>query len=186
MRRALTLLLPVVVLAMGTPTVAAGAEPFNAALESEYRAALQAWGVAGEPIRCSSVDRSVVPMAELQANGRATQPEPGALVPCVLLIAAEVRPCDLTEVMLHEVGHLLGYSHSDNPASIMYNDASRQGYRCWLEGIERERSAIVNQQAKCRRFRPGPRYRWCWVRAREWRRVMNSHMAQGPALPTIP
>lgn len=108
-----------VTLAVAAP---ASAAPFTPELDRAYNVATEFWHKT--PTNCTSLDREIVPDEAMpdEAEGWATiATEP---TPCVLYIRRTLaeprwfeRAC---AVMLHEVGHLLGYEHSADPANVMY------------------------------------------------------------------
>jgi Matrixin len=108
---------------------AANAEPFTPELEADYTAALAWWGVASPP-QCTSVTEELLPTdpfesedQEVDAAMAATEPDPGELVPCTVYgfkdVLQAASPCMKEAFSRHEVGHLLGKSHSADPDSIM-------------------------------------------------------------------
>jgi hypothetical protein len=109
----------VVPLALAAP---AGAAPFTPELERAYNTALRFWHT--EPGNCTSLGREIVADAAMpeETEGWATiATEP---TPCVLYVQRTLaaprnfeRAC---AVMIHEVGHLLGYEHSADPRNVMY------------------------------------------------------------------
>jgi hypothetical protein len=110
-------------IALFLPATAA-AEPFTPELETDYAAALSWWGVESPP-QCATVTFEQLwtapPGSEIL--GFATTPEPGqADLACELIIyAGEVQPgCQRENIVRHEVGHLTGRHHSDDPQNIMY------------------------------------------------------------------
>lgn len=98
---------------------AANAAPFTPELEMAYNLAIARWG---QPTNCMSIELAIVPDDLTEYEGQATQPsEP---MPCELWIIRRLaaprmfgRACS---VIFHEVGHLNGVGHSDDPHSLMY------------------------------------------------------------------
>jgi hypothetical protein len=95
-------------------------------LEAEYPAALAWWGVTSAP-QCGSIELLTGPVdpwgtGDGGTGGIATEPAPGETnVRCVLWIKSEgLTPCEATEAIRHEVGHLLGHGHSPDINNIMY------------------------------------------------------------------
>ncbi len=107
----------------------AQAEPFTPTYEAEYAAALAFWGVSSPP-QCEEVRLSVLPTdtgATIAGDGgaaEATQPPPGVTYEwCELKVFADNFPtgaCLQQVTMDHEVGHLLGYGHSEDITNVMY------------------------------------------------------------------
>lgn len=108
----------------------AAAAPFPPRLNFAYDLATAYWGE--QPVACATLDRQIVPPGSLgnpfigAISGRATQVPPGAApesVNCFLYIdRAYAEPIIfdlLCAVMVHNVGHLLGYEHSPDPHSVM-------------------------------------------------------------------
>lgn len=141
--RSLTVSLAVL-LALAAPARAA---PFTPELERAYSTALRFWHTT--PSNCKSLDREIVADAAMpeQAEGWATiADEP---TPCVLWLRRTLagprwieRAC---AVLIHEVGHLLGYQHSADPANVMYPEVTFIPGTCSRLGLRelnrRERAA---------------------------------------------
>lgn len=117
-------------IAMAVPATAQAA-PFPPRLNFAYSLAIDYWGQT--PQACASIDKQIVPAGSLgnplsgfAISGRATQPSddaPPASVNCILWIdRAYAEPIIfdlLCAVMVHNVGHLLGKEHSEDPADVM-------------------------------------------------------------------
>lgn len=137
----------VVYLAAATPCSAA---PFTPELERAYDTAVRFWHV--EPSNCESLDREIVDDAAMpeEAEGWATiANEP---TPCILYLRRTlakpimwVRACG---VLIHEVGHLLGFEHSDDPANVMYPALVKVPPLCFRVGLREE-----NRRERARRTR---------------------------------
>lgn len=97
-------------------TASAQARPFEAPEEAAYTEAVAWWGE--EPTLCGMVDKAVEPTSG--DWGFATQPDAPEPT-CFLRIDPEVLGWYgmLCAVMRHEVGHLLGHGHVDDPTNIM-------------------------------------------------------------------
>lgn len=109
----------VIVLVGATP---ASAAPFTPELDRAYNVAVEFWHTA--PSNCTSLDREIVPDAMMPEGAEGWATIPARPTPCVLYIRRTLaaprwfeRAC---AVMIHEVGHLLGYQHSADPANVMY------------------------------------------------------------------
>lgn len=114
--------LAAVVLALLVLCAPARAAPFTPELQRAYSAAVGWWGET--PTNCTSLDREIVDDAAMpeEAEGWATVAT--VPTPCVLYIDRTLavprwfeRAC---AVMIHEVGHLLGYEHSTDLRNVMY------------------------------------------------------------------
>lgn len=150
-------------LGLGAPS--ASASIWTDEDEKVYQEALAYWGVTSPPL-CSSVTRSIDDLPDGIA-GQATQP--GWLQPCTLQIDAAVEPCGKAVVMRHEVGHLLGYGHSEY--GVMAPVASIEG--CWFEVIDMRPyyAMIKRKKAKCRRLDGRAAKRTCWQEVKFFKRV---------------
>jgi len=125
---------------------AVNAAPFTPELNFAYRLAVEHWG---EPTGCITVDAEIVPDAFGKANefrGWATMPAPGEQTNCILDIIRELaKPSYFgaaCAVIFHEVGHLTGHDHSNDPHSIMYPEVTFAPSACsramlWLMNHER-------------------------------------------------
>jgi hypothetical protein len=119
--------------AMAAPAAAA---PFTPQMDYAYRLALQHWGA--EPTGCTSIDFEIVDDMP-DREGEATQPDPGERIPCHMYIGRKlasppwfIRMC---AVVRHEVGHLLGFGHSEDPRSIMYPEVTLLPAQCWTASL---------------------------------------------------
>lgn len=148
-------------------TSSANAAPLTAALEADYQRALVAWGAPAGPPQCTSVEQAVATSTEIDALGRATQPPPGWSGPCVYWIAAGLSPCEQWAVSLHEVGHLTGHGHTDDPRDPMYV-AGDYAYLCTLRDVDRLERGHHHIVTRCPRFTNRRRRRDCWHTARMW------------------
>jgi hypothetical protein len=112
----------------------AQAGPFPPRLNFAYSLAIGYWGET--PQACASIDKQIVPpgslgnpLSDFAISGVATQTEadaPPHSVDCILWIdRAYAEPIIfdlLCAVMLHNVGHLLGMEHSDDPQNVMHEN----------------------------------------------------------------
>jgi hypothetical protein len=136
--------------AMVVPMATAQAAPFPPRLNFAYNLATDYWGET--PQACASIDKEVVPAGSLgnpltgfAISGRATQPpidaSPGS-VDCVLWIdRAYAEPIIfdlLCAVMVHDVGHLLGKGHSEDPNDVM-NESIPVPEMCNVKGRQATR-----------------------------------------------
>jgi hypothetical protein len=139
----------------------AKAEPFNPMLEAEYGAALAFWGVSAPP-QCEEVRMAILPTdpgATVAGDGgaaAATQPPPGITYEwCELNVFADKFPtgaCLQQEAMDHEVGHLLGYGHSEDLTNIMY-----PSLQAWVWCPEEIPPPIHEPTTECRQTKRYPR-----------------------------
>jgi hypothetical protein len=113
---------PAVLLALLAPCVPARAAPFTPELERAYSAAVRWWGET--PTDCTSLDREIVDDAAMPEEAEGWATIPAAPTSCVLYIRRTLAEPRWFErgcaVMIHEVGHLLGYQHSADPSNVMY------------------------------------------------------------------
>lgn len=153
---------------LAVPTEA-HARPFNELDEAIYLEALAYWGVDSPPA-CATVAASVEALPA-DRRGEATKPPPDAReIACILRISDAISTCEERSVMRHEVGHLLGYGHSEDPASFMHSpspnvfcvteeeEATLQAqYREQLQWLDRElavvRGQISRERPQCQRIK---------------------------------
>lgn len=167
-----------VAIALAVASIGAGpvhAAPLSPELEASYKTALSYWGDADGPPQCASVDRQIVPATDIGGyRGLATQPRPTAKgLDCILRVASGLPPCESNDVLLHEVGHLFGHGHSDDPSNPMH--ASRLS-PCKTERLLRDARRTVahigrkldRMRTRCRTLHH--RRRACWEAVRPWRR----------------
>jgi hypothetical protein len=121
----------VLIILVAVPTTAQAA-PFPPRLNFAYSLATGYWGQT--PQACASIDKQIVPpgslgnpLSNFAISGRATQPAedaPPSSVDCILWIdRAYAEPIIfdlLCAVMVHNVGHLLGKGHSEDPRDVMH------------------------------------------------------------------
>lgn len=132
------LILTTLILMAVAPVGAAQAD-----LQSEYTEAVAWWGQS--PTWCASVDLSYqMPNPDDAEAAHADIPtrygdECGVVMDSGMPVCAEV------EVMRHEVGHLLGYGHSTDPASVMYGGSKTSWPNCAAEEAAETRATMVAQ-----------------------------------------
>lgn len=90
--------------------------PFSGEYEQAYEWAISWWGRS--PEQCTSIEKTM--KTNFEYMGRASQPYPGYLGPCILEVAEGLSGCTLKKTMTHETGHLLGEHHSEDPHNVMY------------------------------------------------------------------
>lgn len=179
-----------VVAAFALIASAANAAPFPPLDEAAYIDSLAAWNVASPP-ECLSVQREEVPESSIAGYaGWATIPSPGERVTCSLKIAEGLQPCEVRAVMLHEVGHLLGLSHSSSPTSVMNPDFTLE----WICELDYWKAELLASEGKLQSLRHpcprrGARYemRVCRSELREQRWDVRTvkHIITSVAMPTL-
>lgn len=130
------------------------ARPFDDADTAHYNEALAYWGVSA-PGACATLTASVEDLRE-GIGGQATQPGPEESdIACSLRISDSLLPCQERAVMRHEVGHLLGYAHSDDPNSFMHSPPPDDRL-CTEERASRELArvqlALPRERRRCHRL----------------------------------
>lgn len=173
------------VLALLPATAEAEVAQLSPALESQYRSALQTWGHPDGPPGCVAVDRRVVaPEALPGAFGRATQPPPGAHLACLFEIRSDTRRCAYREAVLHEVGHLVGYPHSDDPRSIMYPSPTIGDHDCLTRKVSRWTALVKRLRRRCANLRRPRRRDHCRAELRRfWVPELRAYRAELRAAP---
>lgn len=122
----------------------AKAAPFTPSLERAYNVATQYWG--NEPSGCTSIETAIVPPSYLGVGfeAEATQPAPGERIPCFVWVSRSLAPSRMfgpaCGILVHEVGHLHGHGHSEDPKNVMFPDLVRLPEICW-RAIERRMNA---------------------------------------------
>jgi hypothetical protein len=150
-------------------------------LQQEYVNAVAWWGSA--PTWCATVEVTTQPGNSDREAGHADIP----LHPnddCGIVVDDNLSACELTVIMRHETGHLLGYSHSSDPNSVMYGEPHRSPL-CETADVEARIEeyvvAIKRQVKRCRQRRT--RRASCFVYIKELRREVRG---QREVLITIP
>jgi len=132
MRRFLSIL--VLTLVCATPP-AASARPFNEAEQTSYQIGLSHWGVAAP---CNNVQLEVVPATAMGDAGAA-----GEAWWCAIRLRDTYvddprwtyqQKC---QTVVHEVGHLLGHGHTDEPGNIMSPSGDATVPGCHAEALRR-------------------------------------------------
>jgi hypothetical protein len=117
-----------------------GWEPFGADATLAYRMAIDFWGL-GEPPLCSEVNGLQAPLLvseEALSPAGMTQP-PSTRESCWILIKTGLDFYETCKAVTHEVGHLFGWGHSEDPSSIMHQGSSTTVIpKCWAEYQRRD------------------------------------------------
>jgi hypothetical protein len=123
-----------VVVAMLAVAAPATAAPFTPRLNVALQVAYDYWG--GIPANCTSINRQIVP------DGSLARFNEGEATSGVATLATHPQPCHLwverrlaspvifattCAIMVHEVGHLHGYDHADDPADVMNPEGASVG-----------------------------------------------------------
>lgn len=164
------------------PVGQAKAAPFTPHLESLYRVAVDYWGQ--EPTNCTSLDRQIVDDGWLQTvypnphAGPARATEAKSPQPCILYVERSVASPDAVgeacAIMIHDFGHLLGYSHNNDPTDVMNGIALTMPTVCsrlvYLRTIRYYSSEVRRMSSRCSRIHKATVVRQdCFVALRAWR-----------------
>lgn len=149
---------------------AAHASTFTPEAEADYAYAVSYWDL-GEPSGCVTLAKEMFPRdPESTVVGEATQPTPNEQTPCILRVAEGLSECLTLGVMVHEVGHLLGMAHAENPKSPMH--PGNAVLWCIKEQDEERIGELQHyvdlRQHVCPRFSTRLRRGRCWTQRRRY------------------